>query len=220
MELFMFDIETAGKYKDIQSLKNNDAIGYELFSKKYEKYNWLDKYQTIENAYIEESPIISTYGKIVCISFGYINNDGKSIISSYYGDDEEQIVYKFNELLKKIELKKFKLGGYRILNFDIPWILHKLHKYNIIPANIIYLYDKKPWEYRIVDICDDWKVRFSYTSTFDEVCYELGVISPKDLMNGSEVHKKFWDGKSEEVKVYCEKDVNSSIEAAKIIYKK
>jgi predicted PolB exonuclease-like 3'-5' exonuclease len=44
-------------------------------------------------------------------------------------------------------------------------------------------------------------------------------MSPKDLMNGSEVHKKFWDGKHEEIKVYCEKDVNSSIDAAKIIYK-
>lgn len=67
---------------------------------------------------------------------------------------------------------------------------------------------------------DDWKSKFAWAFSFDEMCYELGVISPKDLMNGSEVHKKFWDGKCEEVKVYCEKDVNSSIEAAKIIYKK
>ena len=101
----------------------------------------------------------------------------------------------------------------------IPWILHKLHKYGIEPANILYLYSTKPWEIRVVDIADDWKLRFAYTSTFDEVCYELGVESPKDAMDGSDVHKYYWSGRIEEIKTYCEKDVNSSIRVANLIYK-
>ena len=217
MELFMFDIETAGRYKDLNTFKKNDLRGYELFINKYEKYNWDEKYKNTDNAYLNESPIISCYGKIVCISFGYINNEGISMISSYYGDEEE-IVYKFNELLKKIEIKNFKLCGYRILYFDIPWILHKMHKYNIEPAKILYLYDKKPWEYRIVDIADDWKQRFAYTNTFDEVAYELGVESPKDNMKGSDVHVAFHDGRIDEVKTYCEKDIKACIEVSKKIY--
>lgn len=215
----MFDAETVGQYESLEELKKNDERGYELFVKKYEKYNWVEKYHSIDKAYIEESPIISTFGKIICISYGYTNNNGDPIITSSYGDDEKEVVYKFNEILKKVEVKNFKLSGYRIISFDIPWILHKLHKYGIEPANILYLYDKKPWEYRIVDIADDWKVRFAYTSTFDEVCYELGVESPKDVMDGSDVHKYYWNGRLEDVRVYCEKDVNSSIRVANLIYK-
>jgi prepilin-type processing-associated H-X9-DG protein len=80
------------------------------------------------------------------------------------------------------------------------------------------LHNKKPWETRIVDISDDWKIRFAYTSSFDEVTYELGLESPKDNMNGSDVHVAFWDGRVEEVKTYCEKDVMACIKVSQKIY--
>lgn len=219
IELFHFDIETCGQYKDYDSFLDSDERGAKLFSSKYEKMGWLEKYSDINEAYVENAGIISTYGKICCISFGYVDSNGEKQIRSFYGDDEKDIVISFNDLLKKIEQKRFSLCGFRINYFDIPWILHKLHKYEIKPANIIYLYDKKPWECRIVDMADDWKQKFAWSNTFDEMCYELDVKSPKDLMNGSQVHKYYWSGRIEEVKNYCEKDVSSSIDVSKKIYK-
>jgi len=217
IDIFMFDIETTSQYENIEEFKHNDNKGYNLFFKKFEKYNWCDKHGDIGKAYLEEGPIISTYGKIICISFGYIDN-GQQRVSSFYGDDEKDIVNRFNELLRKIEKKNFKLGGYRILYFDIPWLLHKLYKYKIKPADIITLYNKKPWENRIVDISEDWKLRFAYAYSFDEVCYQLGVESPKDNMNGSEVHVAYYQGRIEDIKRYCESDVRASIEVSKLIY--
>ena len=219
MDLFMFDIETCGQYKDYDTFLDTDERGARLFAGKYEKMNWSDKYSDINEAYLENAGIISTYGKIVCISFGFIDNGGVSKISSYYGDNEEEIVNSFNNLLKKIETKNFNLSGFRINHFDIPWVLHKLHKYGIEPANMIYLYDKKPWDVRVVDMADDWKQKFAWAFSFDEMCYELGVVSPKDIINGSDVHKYYWSGKIEQIKTYCEKDVNSSIEVSKKLYK-
>lgn len=220
VELFHFDIETVSEYKDFNAFKSADQKGAELFENKYRKMEWESKYDSIEKAYLENAPIISTYGKICCISFGYVDNEGVSRISSYYGNEEIEIVTQFNDLLKKIEKKSFSLCGFRVLYFDIPWILHKLHKYEIEPASIIYLYDKKPWETRIVDLSDDWKSRFAWSFSFDELVYELGINSPKDLMNGSQVHEFYWNNKIEEIKTYCEKDVKASIEVSKRIYKK
>lgn len=217
MELFHFDIESCAEYKDFDSFKLNDEKGSSLFESKYNKMGWSEKYSDINEAYLENAGIISTYGRICCISFGFIDNTGANKISSFYGEDEKYIVESFNNLLKRVE-SKFKLCGFRINYFDIPWVLHKLHKYNIEPANIIYLYDKKPWDLRIVDLSDDWKSKFAWSFSFDEMCYELGIKSPKDKMNGSEVHKYYWEGKTEEIKIYCEKDVNASIEASKKIY--
>lgn len=219
MELFHFDIETAGQYKDYDTFLDNDERGARLFMGKYEKMNWSEKYTDINEAYLENAGIISTYGRIVCISFGYIDNEGNNKISSFYGDDEQDIVNSFNNLLKKIETKSFNLSGFRINHFDIPWLLHKLHKYGIEPANMIYLYDKKPWDLRVVDMSDDWKGKFAWAFSFDEMCYELGVVSPKDIINGSDVHKYYWSGKIEQIKTYCEKDVHSSIEVSKKLYK-
>jgi len=217
MELFHFDIETAGQYKDFTEFERNDERGSNLFKNKYQKMQWEEKYENIHDAYLDNAGIIPTYGKIVCISFGFIDN-GEYRISSFCGDDEKDIVNRFNELLKKIETKSFNLSGFRIMYFDIPWILHKLYKYGIKPADIILTHNKKPWEMRVVDLSDDWRGKFAWAFSFDEMCYELGVESPKDNMNGSEVHIAYWEGRVNDVKTYCEKDVKSSIKVSELIY--
>ena len=219
MELFHFDIETCGEYADFDSFKLNDKRGSELFESKYNKMGWVDKYSSLNEAYLENAGIISTYGRICCISFGFTDNNGQKKINSFSGTDEKDIVESFNNLIKRIELKNFSLSGFRINYFDLPWILHKLHKYDIKPANMIYLYDKKPWDCRIVDMSDDWKSKFAWAFSFDEMCYELGVQSPKDNMNGSEVHQYYWSGRIDEIKTYCEKDVRSSIDVSLKLYK-
>jgi len=219
-DLFMFDIETCGEYANYETFESEDPRGAKLFKSKYDKMAWSIKYDDVNQAYIENAGIIPTYGKICCISFGYIDNKGNKNIRSFYGDDEKDIVESFNNLLEnKIERTNFDLSGFRIFYFDIPWLLHKLHKYDIKPANMIYLYDKKPWDARIVDMSDDWKSKFAWAFTFDEMCYELGVDSPKDKMDGSLVHKSFYEGKYKEIKTYCEKDVSSSIDASIKIYR-
>ena len=220
MELFFFDIETATNFPNYKTFQLEDKRGADLFHSKYERMQWSEKYKSVDDAYSDQGGIISTYGRIVCISFGFIDNEGNNKISSYYGDNEEEIVTSFNNLLKKIETKNFNLSGFRILHFDLPWVLHKLHKYGIEPANMIYLYDKKPWDVRVVDMSDDWKSRFAWAFSFDELAYELGINSPKDAMNGSDVHKYYWKGRIEEIKSYCEKDVEACIEVSKRIYKK
>ena len=217
MELFHWDIETAAAYKDFKSFTDNDERGSKLFKNKFTKMGWETKYDSVESAYLEQAGIISTYGRIVCISFGYLDN-GQERISSFYGDDEKDIVEKFNNLLKKIETKSFNLSGFRILSFDIPYLLHKLHKYGIKPADIITTYNKKPWEMRITDMSDDWRSKFAWAFSFDEMCYELGVESPKDNMNGSEVHIAYWEGRVNDVRTYCEKDVRASIKVSELIY--
>ena len=219
--LFYFDIETVGQYKDIESLRENDEKGYDLFVKKFKNNPWMsERHQDIGNAYLEYSPIFSSFGKIVCISFGYFHNknDQGYTVMSIYGDDEEKIVKEFNTLLYKVGQKNMLLSGYRITSFDIPWVLHKLHKYDITPSKIIDIYGLKPWEMRFIDLADEWKQKFKYYNTFDEVCYELGVESPKDDIDGSMVHSTYWyQNDLDRIKTYCEKDVYSSMLVGKKI---
>lgn len=220
MDLFTFDIECVGAHKDYDTFKLKDEIGSKIFAKKYSKMNWDKKYENINTAYLEIAGTITTYANICCISFGYTDNNNVKQIRSYYGDDEREIVNNFNNLLKKIETKNFILCGYRILYYDLVFILHKLHKYGIEPAEIIRPYDKKPWDMRIVDMADDWRQKMSYQFSFDEMCYELGVDSPKQHMDGSMVHEAYWNGEVERIKDYCEQDVRASIEAGILLYGK
>jgi len=214
MELFFFDIETAGNYPDYKTFQSNDFTGSSLFKKKHDKM-WSDR--DINQSYIENSGIISTYGKIVCISYGFIENNGKIFIKSLVGE-EYDIINKFNKVLEKVQSKNFNVSGYRILYFDIPWFLHKCHKYSIDPVDIILSYNKKPWEMRITDISEDWKGKFAWSYSFDEVVYELGIQSPKDKMDGSDVHIKYWNGDIDDIREYCEKDILACIEVSNKMY--
>ena len=47
MELFFFDIETCGEYKDYDTFLDTDERGAKLFAGKFEKMNWSDKYKDI-----------------------------------------------------------------------------------------------------------------------------------------------------------------------------
>lgn len=55
MELFFFDIETAGNYPDYKTFQSNDFTGSSLFKKKHDKM-WSDR--DINQSYIENSGML------------------------------------------------------------------------------------------------------------------------------------------------------------------
>jgi len=213
--LFYFDIETVGEHINFNTFKNKDLRGAELFKKKFDKNPWMsERSDSIEDAYIDNSPIMSTFGKIVCVSFGYFtdkNPKGYSL-NSIHGDNEEKLVNEVAVLFNKVYDKNMILSGFRINNFDIPWLVHKMTKYDIKLPKILEIYDKKPWEIQSFDLADKWKFGFRYFSSLDDVCYELGIDSPKDAIDGSMVHSTYWnENELEKIKTYCEKDVYASM---------
>ena len=219
-DLFYFDIETTGKYKDYKTCLLEDPKGAELFEKKYHKNEWMKEQGTLEESYEKSAGIFSTYGKIVCISFGYFTNKNEKgyTVGSIYGDNEEKIINDFSELLMKVSEKGMYLSGYVINAFDIPFVVHKILKYKAPLPSILNLYDKKPWEVSIFDLADKWKFQTKYYASLDEVCYELGIESPKDDINGSEVHNVYWyQNDLERIKTYCEKDVLSTMKVGRRI---
>jgi hypothetical protein len=90
IELFHFDIETAANYKDFKTFESNDERGSKLFKDKFNRLGWETKYDSVEFRDLTAG-IISTYGRIVCISCGYIDNEGNNKVSSFYGDDEKKL---------------------------------------------------------------------------------------------------------------------------------
>lgn len=221
--LFYFDIETAGNYDCLETFKRSDIDGYNIFMKKLLKNEWiLEKHKTPEDAYLNTAPLFSTYGKTLCLSFGYYNkkSDVGYTINSLYGGNEEELMIKIQKLFVKVSEKHLIMSGFNINVFDIPWIVHKLNKYDLDIPNILKIYGKKPWEIQSLDLFNEWKGPSRYFSSFEEVCYELDVPSPKDGIDGSMVHSTYWkEGDLEKIKTYCEKDVRSSMLVAEKMLK-
>ena len=221
--LFYFDIETVGQYKTINSLQANDEKGYLLFKNKYENNLWMqDRSKTIEEAYINNSPLFSTFGKIVCISFGYYHDKTPQgyTVSSIYGDNEQDIITQFQTLIDKVSKRHMILSGYFIRSFDIPWVLHKMNKYNLEPPKLLDIYGKKPWELPIFDLSDEWKQQFKNNVSLNEVAYELEVNVEENDIDGSDVHRVYWEENDiTKIKKHCETDVTNSMRVAEKMLK-
>jgi len=220
--LFYFDIETVGNYRDLESFKLADEKGFVLFKHKYENNPWMHDRGTLEEAYLNNAPVISTFGKIVCISFGYFHNktvEGYTI-KSLYGENEEEIIIQFQDLLNKVGKRHMLLSGYYIKGFDVPWIIHKMNKYDLEPPKLVDVYGKKPWENGIVDIAEEWKQQNRNSTSLNELAYELGIDIPVDEIDGGGVHKSYWEENDlNTIKIHCEADVFNTMKVAERMFK-
>lgn len=216
--LFYFDIETVGKYPNIEELKSNDDRGYKLFIRKADRKsdNIKDWKEPIGDVYKNKSCLMPEFGKIVCISFAFYKKDELKL-SSIYGDDEEEIIESVHKLIKNISDKtNFGLCGYFIRGFDIPWLIRKMLKYGYEIPQLLKTYGVKPWETNVFDLSDVWRSNGMLESTsFDEMLYELDVTSPKSDISGEDVNRVYWeDSDLPKIKKYCEKDVKACVDTA------
>ena len=205
MKLLYFDIETAGKYKDFQTFKDLDLRGANLFEKKASRHRWIEDY-TIEEVYLKKSALYSEFNIIVCITYGYDDPREGFRVKSFTGDEKE-ILQNSNKIWSNF-IKQGYIGcGYNIKRFDLPLLNIKHYQHDIPMHKIMDLKDKKPWDIQHVDIFEKWNHGFNSFVSLDEVCYALGIESPKDNMSGGEVHTEFYAGNIGDIVKYCEGDV-------------
>lgn len=207
-----FDIETAGLYPTLEECRDKDPHLAELWIK---RCKWLQKNvdpgeSTDPNdLWLNRSSLHPEFGRVVCVSFGVFQGETEKI-TSFYGEDEKDILEKANKILANSRTKGFKIAGQNIKNFDIPYLGKRMIINSITPDPIIQTWNKKPWETSFVDLAEifafgAWGQTFS---SLDLISHVLGVPTSKDNLDGSMVHSSYWGEKmTEEIKNYCEQDV-------------
>lgn len=212
---FYFDIETTSKSRTLFDLKLEDEIGYSLFIKKWEKMGKYEKEWEGEadKIYIEKAPLFPEYGKIICMSFGLFTENEEKKIMTLIEDDEEILLKRISKIINRSNDTKRILCGFNIKNFDLPFIIKKMHKYNIdLPLNINYV-GLKPWEILIKDISEIWKGLGRSSASLEEVAYELETNSPS-IIGGEKVHEYYWNNNKDIIIKKCEMDVDATIKIA------
>ena len=96
-KLLFIDIETVGIGQDLDDLhiinpklcKIWDESGYPYFKRNYSE----DSQLTSNEMFIKKSALLPEFGKIVCISVGFILPDGETKLDSFYGDEKNLLTY-------------------------------------------------------------------------------------------------------------------------------
>jgi len=234
-KLLFLDIETVGIEENLDSLHSEfpnlyklwEETGYEYCKRRYPKEDSLSS----NEMFIKKAALLPEFGKIVCVSVGFILQNGKLKLDSYVGDEKEILSHTIT-LFNRINKLGFRLCGHNIKSFDLPYIGKKILIHGLDLPSIIPTYADKPWETRVVDTKEVWNFN-SYIglSSLDLVCASLNVDSPKSgELNGEKMHHYYYDwpeGKEESlgikrddnIKEYCEKDVIATINLVKHITK-
>jgi 3'-5' exonuclease len=171
-----------------------------------------------EKRYAERAGIFAEFGKIICISVGFVTSSptGRQMrLKSFYHDDEETLLRQFKKLLDdNYNTPYHLLCGHNAKEFDFPYICRRMLIHGIELPNILNLAGKKPWEVNHLDTMELWKFGDykAYTS-LALLCHIFGIPTPKDDISGADVARVYYEEKNlERIKVYCEKDVIALIQ--------
>ncbi|PID87842.1 MAG: 3'-5' exonuclease [Bacteroidia bacterium] len=159
--------------------------------------------------------IYAEFGKIVCISVGFLAKDRTLRLKSFCGKNEKKILTEFSLLLNTHYNDDQKyLCAHNGKEFDYPYIARRMLINGIPLPRLLNISGKKPWEVRHLDTMEMWKFGDFKSYTSLELLTEIfGIPSPKTDIDGSQVSEIFWQQSDlKRITSYCEKDVTAVVQ--------
>lgn len=203
--ILFLDIETVPQHESFDMLDDD-------FKKLYaDKTRYLRKEEHTPEEYYDRAGIWAEFGKIVCISVGYfkITGDGRSFrTTSFFGEEEELLIQFKNLIETHFNSSRHLLCAHNGKEFDFPYIARRMIIHGIELPYKLNLFGKKPWEVPHLDTLDLWKFGdYKHYTSLKLLTKILGIPSPKDDIDGSQVRSVFYEeGDIDRIVVYCEKD--------------
>lgn len=207
--LLLIDIETVSEKESFHLL---DDEWKELWIEKTSRSLPADT--SPEEFYPLRAAILAEFAKVACISFGYfkkVNNEWQLRIKSLCSENELQLLNDFVATLKKLHVnnQKWIFCGHNIKEFDVPFLCRRM-LINNIPIPVIFDFQSmKPWETPVLDTLHLWRFGdYKHYTSLKLLAAVLGIPSPKDDIDGSQVGNVYWKEKDlNRISIYCEKDV-------------
>ena len=210
MENILFlEIETVPQQENYHSL---DSRWKKLWDKKAKQ---IAQNKESPEALYPRAGIYAEFGKIICISVGFMilkKDDRMFRMTSFYGEDEKEILTKFCELLQKnYNPKDHFLCAHNGKEFDFPYLSRRIMIQGLPIPDMLDLAGKKPWDVKHLDTMNLWKFGdFKNYTSLDLLTAVFDIPSPKEDIDGSMVFDIFYQDRNlERIRKYCQNDVAS-----------
>jgi uncharacterized protein YprB with RNaseH-like and TPR domain len=202
--VLFLDIETVPQYSCYEALPEKMK---KLWDEKASRLKYPDKSDTPEELYLRAG-IYAEFGRIICISAGYISGT-QFRIKSFYQTEEKELLSNFANLLNRhYDTPNHLLCAHNGKEFDFPYIARRLLINGLSIPEILNIAGKKPWEVQHLDTMDLWRFGDykSYTS-LNLLTAIFNIPSPKDDIDGSMVYEIYWlKNDIDRIVAYCQRD--------------
>lgn len=204
-DIIFFDIETASAVKRLKKGSPLEAAWLYKFRHQNEVLKKTGEPSTPEEYWAEKSALYAPFGQVVSVVAGRIS--GEQLKVKVYSGKESDLLTDFNNDLGLVVTPMTVLCGWQSIGFDQPFLTKRMIVNSIAPHDILDNGDLKPWQIPAIDLAQLWKGSSFYPDSLISVAVALGLPSPKDALEGSEVSEAFWAGRIDEINTYCTKDV-------------
>lgn len=208
-DLLFLDIETVPQYSEFGAL--SDHAKY-LWEKKSRSLARGDDEATPESLY-DRAGIYAEFGKIVCISIGFIARDenGERMfrVKSFADHDEKVLLEEFVHLLNKhYNDDRHLLCAHNGKEFDFPYMARRILINGLRLPRLLDIAGKKPWEIKHIDTMELWKFGdFKAYTSIEVLSHVFEIPTPKDDIDGSQVWRVYYEENDlDRIVTYCEKD--------------
>jgi len=209
-QILFLDIETVPQQPSFSELSDEWK---QLWSHKADFIISRSKETDSAESVYNRAGIYAEFGKIICISCGFISGNGKEkklILKSFFGDDERETLQSFCEMLNRwaSDSNKF-LCAHNGKEFDFPYLCRRLIINGMNIPSILKISGKKPWEVPHLDTMELWKFGdYKNFTSLNLLARTLNIPTPKDDIDGSMVADVYWKEKDlQRIATYCQKDV-------------
>lgn len=207
-KVLFLDIETVPQYPTYSEVPERLKKLWDL------KAGYLAKNDETPEELYARAGIYAEFGKIVCISVGFIYS-GEIRLKSFYGHDEKQLLQEFIDLLNG-----YFSGNHQLLcahngkEFDFPYLGRRILINDLKLPALLDIAGKKPWEIQHLDTMELWKFGdFKNYTSLGLLTAVFDIPTPKDDIDGSMVGSVYYkDNDLERIKNYCQKDVVALIQ--------
>lgn len=204
-DILFLDIETVPLHQQYSELSAEAQMLWE------EKTRYQRKEEFSAEEFYDRAGIWAEFGKIVCISVGYFSfrHQQRTFRVTSFTGEEKNLLEDFSRLVNEHFSRPNKLFcAHNGKEFDFPYISRRMIINGIEIPQKLQLFGKKPWEIPHLDTMEMWKFGdYKHYTSLKLLAHILGIPSPKDDIDGSEVRNVFYnEGDIERIATYCEKD--------------
>lgn len=204
-DILFLDIETVPLHQQYSELSAEAQMLWE------EKTRYQRKEEFSAEEFYDHAGIWAEFGKIVCISVGYFSfrHQQRTFRVTSFTGEEKELLEDFSRLVNEHFSRPNKLFcAHNGKEFDFPYISRRMIINGIEIPQKLQLFGKKPWEIPHLDTMEMWKFGdYKHYTSLKLLAHILGIPSPKDDIDGSEVRNVFYnEGDIDRIATYCEKD--------------
>lgn len=212
-------------YLDIETIpagdNHHESLRF-LFEKKKAKKTKKEgcKDYTDFEQYLLGTSFDGSFGRILCIAYAIDDNPVECLNSD---GNETKMLEEFWKIVDSISIPArnpqwpdygVQFIGHNVIDFDMRFIYQRSIVSKIKPAYNLNFARYK--DYPMYDTMKEWSKWSMNSVGLEHIALALGIPTPKDGIDGSQVFDFYKAGKTKEICEYCKRDV----ECTRAVYKR